>query len=101
MEIVLDHTRKTFQEIFRSRVQGAIGFGFASHWLKNWLEICKPITKRSNRNLVITFDSHMKTALSSFIKQFSNDIDTKVITSTNHNMSKQRDEPIRIPSNWQ
>ena len=46
-----------------SRVHGAIGFGFASHWLKNWRESFKPITKRSNRNRVITFDSHLKTAL--------------------------------------
>ena len=46
-----------------SRVHGAIGFGFASHWLKNWRESFKPITKRSNRNHVITFDSHLKTAL--------------------------------------
>ena len=23
----------------KSRAQGAIGFGFASHWLKNWREI--------------------------------------------------------------
>ena len=30
--------------------QGAIGFGFASHWLKNWGEFLKPITKRSARN---------------------------------------------------
>ena len=45
------------------RVQGAIGFGFASHWLKNWRESFEPITKRSNRNHVITFDSHLKTAL--------------------------------------
>ena len=36
---------------------------FASHWLKNSLESFKPITKRSNRNHVITFDSHLKTAL--------------------------------------
>ena len=43
-----------------SRVHGAIGFGFASHWLKNWRES----TKRSNRNDGITFDSHLKTALS-------------------------------------
>ena len=42
---------------------GAIGFGFASHWLKNWRESFKPITKRTNRNHVITFDSHLKTAL--------------------------------------
>ena len=47
----------------KSGVQGAIGFGFDSHWLKNWRESFKPITKRSNRNLVITFDSLLKTAL--------------------------------------
>ena len=47
----------------KSRVQGAIGFGFASHWLKDWRESFKPITKGSNRNYVITFDSHLKTAL--------------------------------------
>ena len=48
-----------------SRVRGAIGlgFGFASHWLKNWRESFKPIINRSNRNHVITFDSHFKTAL--------------------------------------
>jgi len=48
----------------KSRVHGAIGFGCASHWLKNWRESFKPITKRSNRNHVISFDSHLKTALS-------------------------------------
>ena len=47
----------------KSRVHGAIGFVFASHWLKNWCESFKPITKRSNRNHVINFDSHLKTAL--------------------------------------
>ena len=47
----------------KSRAHGAIGFGFASHWLKNWRESFKPITKRSNRNHVITFDSHLKTTL--------------------------------------
>ena len=47
-----------------SRVHGAIGFGFDSHWLKNWRESFKPITKLSNRNHVITFDSRLKTALS-------------------------------------
>ena len=50
----------------KSRVDGAIGFGFAFHWLKNWRESFKPITKRSNRNHVITFDSHLKTALKVF-----------------------------------
>ena len=48
----------------KSRVHGAIGFDFASHWLKNWRESFKANTKRSNRNHVITFDSHLKTALS-------------------------------------
>ena len=47
----------------KSRVHGVIGFGFASHWLKNWRDPFEPITKRSNRNHVITFDSQLKTAL--------------------------------------
>ena len=47
----------------KSRARGAIGSGFDSHWLKNWRDSFKPITKRSNRNRVITFDSHLKTAL--------------------------------------
>ena len=29
-----------------SRLQGATGFGFTSHWLKNWQGIFKAITKR-------------------------------------------------------
>ena len=37
-----------------SRVHGAIGFGLGSHWLKNWRQSFKPITKRGNRNHVIT-----------------------------------------------
>ena len=45
----------------KSRVQGAIGF--ASNWLKKWHETFKPITKCSNRNHVISFDSHLKIAL--------------------------------------
>ena len=45
----------------KSRVQGAIDLGFASHWLNNWHEIFKPIIKHRNR--LITFDSHLKTAL--------------------------------------
>ena len=52
-----------------SRIHGALGFGlgFASHWLKNWRDSFKPITKHSNRNHVITFDSHLKTALSTLL----------------------------------
>ena len=47
----------------KSRQHGVIGFGFASNRLKNWRESFKPITKRRNRNHVITFDSHLKTAI--------------------------------------
>ena len=48
----------------KSRVQGAIGFGFASHWLKNWRNIFKPTTKREKCNRVsINFHSHLKTVL--------------------------------------
>ena len=46
----------------KSRVHGAIGFDFASDWLKNWRESFKPIIKCSNRSHVITFYSHLKTA---------------------------------------
>ena len=35
----------------KSRLRGAIGFGFASHWLKNWRDSFKPITKRSKSQL--------------------------------------------------
>ena len=45
----------------KSCVHGAIGFD--SHRLKNWRESFKPIIKRSYRNQVITFDSHLETAL--------------------------------------
>ena len=47
----------------KSRVRGAVGLSFGSCRLKNWRESFKPIVKRSNRNYVITFDSHLKTAL--------------------------------------
>ena len=43
----------------KSRIHGAIDFGFTSHRLS-----FKPIIKCSNRNHLITFDSHLKTALS-------------------------------------
>ena len=56
-------TCNSLKPLEKSRVHSAIGFGFASHWLKNWRESFKPITKRSNRNHVITFDGHLKTAL--------------------------------------
>ena len=53
----------SLKEREKSCAHGAIGFGFASHLLKNWRESFEPITKRSNPNHVITFDSHLKTAL--------------------------------------
>ena len=56
-------TCNSLQAREKSRVHVVIGFGFDSHWLKNWRKSFKPITKRSNRNLVNTFDSHLKTAL--------------------------------------
>ena len=59
----LEITCNSLESRERSRVHGAIGFGFASHWLKNWRESFKPITKRRNRKHGITFDSHLKTAL--------------------------------------
>ena len=37
----------------KSYVQGAIGLGFASHWLNNWCKIFKPVTKHSN-NIIAT-----------------------------------------------
>ena len=69
-------TCNSLKEREKSRVHGAIGFGFDSHWLKNWRESFKPITKRSNHNHVITFASHLKTALG---WQFTliNSVDTK------------------------
>ena len=55
----------------KSRVHSAIGFGFASHWLKNWCDSFKPISKLGNRNHIITFDSCLKTALSLELITFS------------------------------
>ena len=40
----------------KSRVQGAIGFDFVSHLLKNWRKSLTAINKRGNRNCPITFD---------------------------------------------
>ncbi len=43
-----------------------IGFGFTLDWLRKWLEIFKPITKRSNakpKQTQFTFDAQVKTAL--------------------------------------
>ena len=45
----------------KSRVRGATGL--VSHWLKNWRDSFKPITNSLINQFVITFDSHLKTAL--------------------------------------
>jgi len=37
-------TRNSLEAREKSRLHGAIGFGFASHWLKNWRDSFKPIT---------------------------------------------------------
>ena len=65
----------------KSLVQGAIGFGFgfACHWLKNWREIFKPTTMRSNRNGEITFDSYLISAVLIWIKHVSH--------RTSHNLT--------------
>ena len=52
----------------KSCVQGEIGFDFGSHWLKDWCEVFKPISKRSNRKPIIIFDSPLKTALSTLTR---------------------------------
>ena len=54
----------------KSRVRDEIDFGLVSHWLKKWREIFQPNTKLSNSTRAITFDSHLKTALSfDFLKK--------------------------------
>ena len=68
----------------KSRVHGTIGFVFASHWLKNWRDSFKPITKRSNCNHVITFESHLKTALNkkTKTKKMARDYETSALHYT-------------------
>ena len=47
----------------KSRAQGAIGLGFASHLLKNWRDIFKPIMRCCNTNCFVTLDSHLTASL--------------------------------------
>ena len=53
-------TRSLLKAREGSRIWVRTGFGFASHWLRNLLDILKPITTCSNRNSVITLESHLK-----------------------------------------
>ena len=46
------------------------GFSLASDWLRKWREFCEPIREHSKakpRQMRITFDTQLKTALKSFI----------------------------------
>ena len=59
-------TRNRRQARENARVQLAVGFGFASHWLRSWHEFFQPITERSkvkSKQMRITFDTQLKTAL--------------------------------------
>ena len=60
------------------------------------------IITKTTRTMIISTRTMMITIVTS-IKRLSNDCrktrNTKVITPTNDNRSKQRDEPIRIPTN--
>ena len=76
-------TRNLLKARGKSRVHGAIGFGFASHWLKNWHKSFKPIIKRSNRNHVITCYSRLKTALIYALQLYA-DIACGKVCSTEH-----------------
>ena len=58
----LAFTRNLLKAWEKLCVQGTIGFGFAPQ-LKNWRETFELTTGYSNRNSVITFNSHLKTAL--------------------------------------
>ena len=46
-----------------SRVHGAIGFGLASDWLKNWRESFLSQSLSVPIAIIITFDSDLKTAV--------------------------------------
>ena len=54
----------------KSCVNGAIGFGFASHWLKNWRDSFKPITTCSNRNHVITLFENCLNSIISWVNHY-------------------------------
>ena len=45
---------KAWEKIAGDKV---FGFDFVSRWLRNWREIFTPVSKRINRNYLITFDS--------------------------------------------
>ena len=63
----LAFTRNWLEAREESCVHGSIGFWFCFSFVENLARVSyKPITKCSNRNHVITFDSHLKTAQTSW-----------------------------------
>ena len=60
-------TCKSLKVREKSRGQGEIAFGFASHWLENWRE-----SVAINRNHIITFDRHLKTRMDTAIHTLNN-----------------------------
>ena len=51
--------------LFNARKKSRVhSFGFGFYWLKTWREIFKPITKRTNRDRVISFDGQLKAVVS-------------------------------------
>ena len=89
----------------QSQSNCTVSFTFIFHWLVNtsripsvrgWLKI----------TIACAFDwlcNYFGFGFSTVIERFSNDCrktKTKAITPTNHNRSRQRDEPITVPSNY-
>ena len=62
----LEITYKILRELKKSCIQDVTGFGFASHWLKNWCKfLSQSLYVHSNHyDHEIIFDSHLKTPLS-------------------------------------
>ena len=54
-------------------LQGAVGFGFASLWLKKWYEVFKPITKGKEQSLQLHNSSWQSFEQSAFIKFYFDD----------------------------
>ena len=79
-----------------SRVHGAIGFGFASHWLKNWRESLKPITKRSNRDHEIYVRQSFENCSSSSWEQDQIPSKWKAITGRNFSGSFLNSVPYAV-----
>ena len=89
-------TRNSHKAREKSRVHSAIGFGSVSHWFKNWRETFKPITKRSNRNHVITFDSHLKTALK-VVKKISKVLYAIPLSVTGNTWARGNSDELKEP----